>query len=126
MAKNVKARIKYVKQRFTMRQPRIELGAQRWQRWILPLNHWHLMSQSQLLPIYKHYLLHARLQPTYTNTIFVPQHTVRNNTKHLVEYLDYYLLNHLLLLPNSKHASINNQLIPYTCTFIFLFYFPRP
>ena len=24
-----------------MRQPRIELGAQRWQRWILPLNHWH-------------------------------------------------------------------------------------
>ena len=74
-----------------MRQPRIELGAQRWQRWILPLNHWHLMSQSQLLPIYKHYLLHARLQPTYTNTIFVPQHTVRNNTKHLVEYLDYYL-----------------------------------
>ena len=25
-----------------MRQPRIELGAQRWQRWILPLNHWRL------------------------------------------------------------------------------------
>ena len=25
-----------------MRQPRIELGAQRWQRWILPLNHWHM------------------------------------------------------------------------------------
>ena len=23
-----------------LRQPRIELGAQRWQRWILPLNHW--------------------------------------------------------------------------------------
>jgi hypothetical protein len=24
----------------TLHQPRIELGAQRWQRWILPLNHW--------------------------------------------------------------------------------------
>lgn len=24
-----------------MRQPGIEPGAQRWQRWILPLNHWH-------------------------------------------------------------------------------------
>ena len=23
-----------------MRQPRIERGAHRWQRWILPLNHW--------------------------------------------------------------------------------------
>ena len=27
----------------TMHQPRIELGAQRWQRWILPLNHWCLI-----------------------------------------------------------------------------------
>lgn len=25
-----------------MHYPRIELGAQRWQRWILPINHWHL------------------------------------------------------------------------------------
>ena len=29
----------------SVRQPRIELGAQRWQRWILPLNHWHLILQ---------------------------------------------------------------------------------
>ena len=28
-----------------VRQPRIKLGAQRWQRWILPLNHWHLVSE---------------------------------------------------------------------------------
>ena len=27
-----------------MRQPRIELRAQRWQRWILPLNHWRLFT----------------------------------------------------------------------------------
>jgi hypothetical protein len=26
-----------------MRQPRIERGAHRWQRWILPLNHWRLV-----------------------------------------------------------------------------------
>ena len=26
-----------------MRQPGIEPGAQRWQRWILPLNHWHIL-----------------------------------------------------------------------------------
>jgi hypothetical protein len=25
-----------------MRQPRIERGAHRWQRWILPLNHWRV------------------------------------------------------------------------------------
>ena len=27
-----------------MREPRIELGAQRWQRWILPLNHSRLFT----------------------------------------------------------------------------------
>ena len=28
----------------TLRQPGIETRAQRWQRWILPLNHWHILS----------------------------------------------------------------------------------
>ena len=31
-------------QKGEMREPRIELGAQRWQRWILPLNHSRLVS----------------------------------------------------------------------------------
>ena len=31
-----------------MRQPGIEPGAQRWQRWILTLNHWHMLTSSFL------------------------------------------------------------------------------
>ena len=34
--------------RVTVRQPGIEPGAQRWQRWILPLNHWRLMATEVL------------------------------------------------------------------------------
>ena len=34
--------IEYIKSLF-VRQPGIEPGAQRWQRWILPLNHWHFI-----------------------------------------------------------------------------------
>ena len=33
-----------------MRQPRIELGAQRWQRWILPLNHWRKLQGMGIEP----------------------------------------------------------------------------
>ena len=33
-----------------MRQPRIELGAQRWQRWILPLNHWRKVQGMGIEP----------------------------------------------------------------------------
>ena len=33
-----------------MRQPRIELGAQRWQRWILPLNHWRILQGMGIEP----------------------------------------------------------------------------
>jgi hypothetical protein len=33
-----------------MRQPRIELGAQRWQRWILPLNHWRRVQGMGIEP----------------------------------------------------------------------------
>ena len=35
-----------------MRQPGIEPGAQRWQRWILPLNHWHLIFSKIYIYIY--------------------------------------------------------------------------
>ena len=33
-----------------MRQPRIELGAQRWHRWILPLNHWRKVQGMGIEP----------------------------------------------------------------------------
>jgi hypothetical protein len=36
-----------------MHQPRIELGAQRWQRWILPLNHWCCKADNAI--IYRSY-----------------------------------------------------------------------
>ena len=30
-----------------LRQPRIELGAQQWECWILPLNHWRVIVKVQ-------------------------------------------------------------------------------
>ena len=33
----------------TMRQPRIERGAHRWQRWILPLNHWRFVIVVEII-----------------------------------------------------------------------------
>ena len=43
-----------------MRQPRIELGAQRWQRWILPLNHWRsLVAEKTKINTYITAMLHS-------------------------------------------------------------------
>ena len=39
-----------------MRQPRIELGAQRWQRWILPLNHWRKLQGMGIEPSFYGYI----------------------------------------------------------------------
>ena len=41
--KKMRKKFKLTRSRKPMRQPRIERGAHRWQRWILPLNHWRLL-----------------------------------------------------------------------------------
>ena len=47
-----------------LRQPRIELGAQRWQRWILPLNHWHLfLCEWGSKQCFTHHRPHTSLHP---------------------------------------------------------------
>jgi hypothetical protein len=53
---------------FVLHHPGIEPGAQRWQRWILPLNQWcpHLA----LLPGHNEFLLHTNfIQSLFHNTI---------------------------------------------------------
>jgi hypothetical protein len=49
-----------------MRQPRIELGAQQWECWILPLNHWRVM------PIYKYLLQHSHMFYLYSSLYLDP------------------------------------------------------
>jgi hypothetical protein len=48
-----------------LHQPRIELGAQRWQRWILPLNHWCCCVAGAELDIMIIVAAHSCLYPDY-------------------------------------------------------------
>ena len=65
-----------------VRQPRIELGAQRWQRWILPLNHWHFQILEKI------------------NTIVLQQKTTRYSqvSSALLYYCAFSALSHCLTL----------------------------
>ena len=56
-----------------LRQPRIELGAQRWQRWILLLNHWCKVQGMGIEPTTSDYpSQHNNPTNTTTTTMVVP------------------------------------------------------
>ena len=82
----------------TLCQPGIEPGAQRWRRWILPLNHWHMLfivpccvvlfyTHTQLITLtnkYAHLPIcpHTFIIPPYTSINTLHTHHATNITTH--------------------------------------------